>query len=173
MSDFAVQKPMRTISLSFGSSSEAVVTRLIDWPNIVFRYSKKPSQNTRFLCKHRAVSLLLRPAIKVCKQFGSTRKIVRRAWSGANMHTKSYNIVRLCVRWSPHAERNISVKYLLSDACHGRIQRGDRGSGPPLKNHKNIGFPSNIDNHKATKPAFNGGPLSTMAFRWWLMVVHF
>ena len=44
----------------------------------------------------------------------------------------------------PHAERNISDKYLLSDACHGRIQRGDRGSGP-LKNHKNIGFPSNID----------------------------
>ena len=29
MSDFAVQKPMRTISLGFGSSSEAVVSRLI------------------------------------------------------------------------------------------------------------------------------------------------
>ena len=29
---------------------------------------------------------------------------------------------------------------------HVRIQRGDRGSGPPppLKNRKNIGFPSNI-----------------------------
>ena len=29
---------------------------------------------------------------------------------------------------------------------HGQIQRGgDRGSGTRLKNHKNIGFPSNID----------------------------
>ena len=27
---------------------------------------------------------------------------------------------------------------------HVRIQRGDRESGPPLKNHKNIGFLSNI-----------------------------
>ena len=83
------------------------------------------------------LSLSLSP-FKTCYQ-----KIVRRAWSGANKHTKSYNLVRLCVRWS----RNISDKYLLSDACHGRIQRGYRGSGPPppLKNHKNIGFPSNID----------------------------
>ena len=68
------------------------------------------------------------------------QKIVRCAWSGANKHTKSYNLVRLCDRWS----RNISDKYLLSDACHGRIQRGDRGSGPPEKS-QNIGFPSNID----------------------------
>ena len=36
---------------------------------------------------------------------------------------------------------NIPSIYLL--AHHGRIQRGDRGSGPhPLKNHINIGFPS-------------------------------
>ena len=46
---------------------------------------------------------------------------------------------------------------------HARIQRGDRGSRPPLpplKNHKNIGYLSNtgpdpLKNHKAT----NGGPL--------------
>ena len=36
---------------------------------------------------------------------------------------------------------------------------------PPLKNHKNLGFLSNtgpdlMKNHKATKPAFNVGPLS-------------
>ena len=41
---------------------------------------------------------------------------------------------------------------------------GDRGSGPPLKNYNNIGFLSNtgpdpLKNHKATKPAFNFGPL--------------
>ena len=40
---------------------------------------------------------------------------------------------------------------------------GDRRSGAPLKNHNNIGFPSNtgpdpLKNHKATKPAFNVGP---------------
>ena len=42
---------------------------------------------------------------------------------------------------------------------------GFRGSGPPLKNHKNIGFPCNtgqdpLKNYKATKPAFNVGPSS-------------
>ena len=36
---------------------------------------------------------------------------------------------------------------------------------PPLKNHKNIGFPSNtvpdpLKNHNATKPAFNVRPSS-------------
>ena len=42
-----------------------------------------------------------------------------------------------------------------------------RGTGgpDPLKNHKNIGFPSNtgpdpLKNHKATKPAFNVGQSS-------------
>ena len=59
-----------------------------------------------------------------------------------------------------------------------RIQRGDRGSGPNLKNHKNMRFLSNtgpnpLKNHKATKPAFNVGPISArqrnafkLAFRW-------
>ena len=49
--------------------------------------------------------------------------------------------------------------------AHGRIQRGDMGSGPPpLKNHKTIGFSSNTGmdlqkkNHKVTKPALNVGP---------------
>ena len=129
----------------------------------MFRYFKKPSQNKRFVCKH---SLLLRPAIKVCKQ-----KIPQRAWSGANMHTKIYNLVRLCVRWSPHAERNISDKYLLSDACHGRIQRGDRGPDPLKKSQKyrvsSQYWSGSSKHHKDTKPAFNGGPLSTMTFCWW------
>ena len=60
-----------------------------------------------------------------------------------------------------------------------RIQRGTGSPDPPpAGNDKNIGFLSNIDlvslkNHKATKPAFNGGPLSarqrnaiSMAFHW-------
>ena len=42
---------------------------------------------------------------------------------------------------------------------------GDRGSGPPEKKHKNIGFPSNTgpDPQKintANKPALNVGPSS-------------
>ena len=53
--------------------------------------------------------------------------------------------------------------------AHGQIQRGVTGSPDPtpLKNHKNIVFPSNIDpdSLKFTKlpsqPAFKGGPLST------------
>ena len=43
---------------------------------------------------------------------------------------------------------------------------GDRGSGPP-EISQSIGFLSNtgpdlLRNHKATKPAFNGGP----SFKW-------
>ena len=45
------------------------------------------------------------------------------------------------------------------------LSRGGRGSVIPLKNHKHIGFHSNtgpdpLENHKATKPAFNVGPSS-------------
>ena len=45
---------------------------------------------------------------------------------------------------------------------------GGRGSGTPLKNHKNIGFLSNtgpdpLKNHKATKPALNVGQSSAPA----------
>ena len=129
MSDFAIQKLMRTISLGFGSPSEAVVTT-----QIVFWYSKKPSQ--RLVCKHCAVSLslslslLLRSAIKVCKQFGSRRSSDMPDQGQTSIPALTcYNLVWLCVLWS----RNISDKYLLSDACHGRIQRWDRGSGPPWK----------------------------------------
>ena len=38
-------------------------------------------------------------------------------------------------------------RWQLQRAVHGKIKRpggGDRGSGTPLKNHKNIGFLSNI-----------------------------
>ena len=55
---------------------------------------------------------------------------------------------------------------------HVQIQRGvgDRGSGPPLKYHKNIGFLSNtgpdpLENHKTTKPAFNVWPSSALKWR--------
>ena len=42
---------------------------------------------------------------------------------------------------------------------------GGQESGPPLKNHKNVGSLSNtgpdpLKNHKTTKPAFNVGPSS-------------
>ena len=45
----------------------------------------------------------------------------------------------------------------------------DRGSGHPLENYENKGFPSitgpdRLNNHKATKSAFIFGPSS--AFRW-------
>ena len=76
---------------------------------------------------------------------------------------------------APEGKRHKSYKYnslpryfllLISskDNNHARIQRGDRGSGPPsLKNHKNIGFLSNtgwdpILKYKATKPSFDDGP---------------
>ena len=48
-----------------------------------------------------------------------------------------------------------------------------QGIRTPLKNHKNIGFPSNIDPDPATKPAFNGGPFRQWRFADGPMVVHF
>ena len=73
-----------------------------------------------------------------------------------------------------------SLKTLFACICvklhnHGRIQRGGgyRGCGPPLKNHKYIGFLSNtgpnlLKNHKATKPEFNIGQSSARQtpFKW-------
>ena len=49
----------------------------------------------------------------------------------------------------------------------GGSRGGGRGSGPPLKNHKNLEFllntgPDPMKNHKATKPAFNVGPSSAL-----------
>ena len=43
--------------------------------------------------------------------------------------------------------------YSQEDEVHVRIQRGDKGSGPPLENHKNIDFFSNTapDPHKIVK----------------------
>ena len=88
-----------------------------------------------------SLSLLLRPAIKVCKQFGSRR-------SSDVPDQGQTSIPRVIISSDfASAEKNISDKYLLSDACHGRIQRGGGGQKvlTPQKNHKNIGFPSNID----------------------------
>ena len=149
----------------------------------MFRYSKKPSQNKRFLCKHRAVSLSLSLSLyfyDLLSKFANSLNPEDRPTCliRGKKHTKSYNLVWLCVLWS----RYISDKYLLSDACHVRIQRGgggDRGSGPPLKNHKNIGFPSNIypDPLKITKLPSQHSMVGhwltrqqnaiTKVFRWW------
>ena len=60
------------------------------------------------------------------------------------------------------------------DACADQEGEGDRGSGPPEKNHKNIGFlsktgPDPLKNHKATKPVFIFGPSSAASetqFKW-------
>ena len=68
-----------------------------------------------------------------------------------------------------------SASYALHVHSHGRIQRGDRGSGPPpLKTYKNIGFLSDTgsespENQKATKPAALLGhhwPASEKSFKW-------
>ena len=75
--------------------------------------------------------------------------------------------------------KNVKVRHKLIKIRHARIQKGIGGpTPPPLKIHKNIGVLNNtgldpLKNHKATKPAFNFGPLSacqrnaiSMAVRW-------
>ena len=57
------------------------------------------------------------------------------------------------------------VLLVLILGCHERIQSGGQEVRTPWKNHKNLGFlgntgPDLLKNHKATKPAFNVGPLS-------------
>ena len=69
-------------------------------------------------------------------------------------------------------KRTISIS---SFDYNARIQRGDRGSRPSLKNHINVGFLSNTGpDPLKTKPAFNVWPLSArqrnaipMAFCLW------
>ena len=47
-------------------------------------------------------------------------------------------------------------------SAHARIQRRDKGSGPPVENNKVMGYFSNTgpdtqEDQKVTKPAFNVG----------------
>ena len=86
--------------------------------------------------------------------------------------------VCLCVlMYLPHCVIGWSlIHYYGISSCAD--PEGGRVSGPPLKNHKNIGFlcntgPDPLKNHKVTKPAFNVGPSSacqqnaiSMAFHW-------
>ena len=59
------------------------------------RKANKQTKQTNSLSLSLSLSFL-RPAIKVCKQFGSKdRPTCLITWSGANKHTKSYNLVRL------------------------------------------------------------------------------
>ena len=119
VNDFAIQKPMRTRSVCFGSSLEAVVTRLIDWPDTL-----RNQVRVQTPC---SLSLSLY-FYDLLSKFAKTVWIVRRAWSGTNMHTKSYNLVRLCVRWKELFRQVPSFRcMLLADAEVGR------GSGPPWK----------------------------------------
>ena len=143
MSDFAVQKPMHTVSLSFGSSSEAVVTRLIDWPKhcVSIFQETKPKQKIRV---QTPCSLF---TFTTCYQSLQTvwiQKMVRRAWSGANMHTKSYNLV-LFGSNDHHTLKGTFQKVPSFRCMPCADPEGGQAVRTPLKNHWNIGFPSNID----------------------------
>ena len=88
---------------------------------------------------------------------------------------------RLIHIFSNDYKENSFLRYSLKNEStapilHMRGSRGGggRGSGPPLKNHKNIRFLSNtgpdpMKNRKATKPAFNMGHhqhASETPFKW-------
>ena len=73
----------------------------------------------------------------------------------------------LCKGMTEHEILVLIAKASNETWRHARIQREGQGvrTPSPLKNHKNIGFLSNtgpdpLKIHKATKPAFNVGPLS-------------
>ena len=77
------------------------------------------------------------------------------------------SIALLCYLFSLFCIKSLHIRLLK----HAGTQRGgggggDRGSGSPLKNHKNIEFlrntgPEPLEIYKATMPAFNVGPSST------------
>ena len=72
--------------------------------------------------------------------------------------------------------RTLSLVYSSQrQKLHGRIQRGGggRGSGHPLKNYRNIGYPSNIDPDSGPENSQsqhsmlgNHGPASETPFKW-------
>ena len=54
---------------------------------------------------------------------------------------------------------------ITNESQDARMQKGDRGSGPPLINHQTYRvslqyWSTSPENHKAFKPAFNVGPSS-------------
>ena len=65
------------------------------------------------------------------------------------------------------ASANEIMAFIVNNICvnvlfHARFQRGGGWGFDPLKSHKNTGFlrntgPMSLNNHKATKPAFNVG----------------
>ena len=81
----------------------------------------------------------------------------------------------------------VDVSVIFGKLHHSTCADPDGGQGvrTPLENHKNIGFFSNtgpdpLKNHKATKPAFNVGPLQharKTPFKWrfagWPMMAPF
>ena len=81
-----------------------------------------------------------------------------------------YECIQMGVAGAPNMPLSGLGRYAVTQTVfvihHGRIQKGDMGSGPPSpKNQNNIGFLSNtcpdpLKNHKATKLAFNVGPSS-------------
>ena len=77
--------------------------------------------------------------------------LIQRGWSNfksfpsTNLRVTELNVHFLYLQYK--------VSHFSSEPYHVRIQRGDRRSGPPLENYKNIGFLSNIgpDPLKITK----------------------
>ena len=68
--------------------------------------------------------------------------------------------VNLQIRHATKKRAKISCRYHKLHEAAWADPEGGRGSGPPLKNHKNIGFlsnagPDSLKNLKSIKPAFN------------------
>ena len=93
--------------------------------------------------------------------------------AGVECRTRSYSTPST-PQSTPSAPPPEGNHFIFYHMCGSRGGGGGQGVWTPLKNHKNIGFPSNtgldpLKNHKATKPAFNVEPSSTRqqnAFRW-------
>ena len=136
------------------------------YPNLVFRYSKKPSQNKRFVCKHRAVSLslslslslalLLRPAIKVCKQFR-----FRRSYDVLDQgHTSIPRVIIISSDFASddHGTFQTNTSFKMHAMGGSRGGQGVWIPPPPPEKSQNIGVPSNIDPDPLKNS--NGGPLT-------------
>ena len=105
------------------------------------------AQNSIFISP---IFMIMVIAKRVCSVYSITIKVIESLLNEQNMK---------------HVQFCPCFMFLSFPIKHGRIQRGRQGvrTPPPLKNHRNIGFPSNIypnplKIHKATKPACNAGP---------------
>ena len=151
----------------------------------MFQYSKTPSQNKRFVCKHRAVSLSLTHThtLSLSLYFYDLLSKFANSLDTEDRPTclirgkQAYQELKSSPTLRPMITEHFRQVPSLRCMPWADPERGTGGPDPPEKSQKyrisEQYWSGSPKNRKATKPAFNGGPLArqqnaiSKAFRWW------